>query len=82
MNISLSYICDNTILLSLIISVICTLLIFIDNKIYKVNKPYISYIRIFIVIMVGVNAMIYLKKMDIKNINSKYTNVKIGEPDF
>ena len=82
MNISLSYICDNTILLSLILSVICTLLIFIDNKIYKVNKPYISYIRIFIVIMVGVNAMIYFKKMDIKNIDSKYTNVKIGEPDF
>ena len=82
MNISLSYICDNTILLSLIISVICTILIFIYNKIYKVNKPYISYIRIFIVIMVGVNAMIYLKKMDIKNIDSKYTNVKIGEPDF
>ena len=82
MNINISYICDNTILLSLIISTICTLLIFIDNKIYKVNKPYISYIRIFIVIMFGVNAMIYLKKMDIKNIDSKYTNVKIGEPDF
>jgi hypothetical protein len=82
MNINIGYICDNTILLSIIISVICTLLIFIDNKIYKVNKPYISYIRIFIVIMIGVNAMIYLKKMDVKNIDSKYTNVKIGEPDF
>lgn len=82
MNINFSYICDNNLLLSLIISVICTLIIFIDNKIYKINKPYISYIRICVVIMVGINALIYLKKMDINKVNSKYDSVKIGEPDF
>ena len=82
MNINFGYICENNFLLSLCVSLICTIVIFIDDKISKIKKPYISYGKHFVVIMVSIFGVLYLKNMNIKTLETKYDKVKMGEPDF
>ena len=82
MNITFTYLCENSFLLSFLISIICTVLIYSDNRYNKVNKSYISYIKIFIIFMIGLNGMKYIQNMTTKNIDNKYNNVKMGEPNF
>ena len=82
MNINFSYICENNYLLSLCISVVCTLIIFIDDKLSKTKKPYLSYLRHFVIILIAINAVLFIKNKTLKNIETKYDKVKMGEPDF
>lgn len=82
MNINFSYLCENTFLLSFIISVICIIIIAIDDKYNDKLKPYFTYIKLFVIFYIALNGMNYIKNCNKKNADLKYNNVKLGEPNF
>lgn len=82
MNINYKYICENNIILSLMVALICATIIYIDDKYNNVKKPIISYIKIIVLIVLGINGVLYIKSKNINDTKCNYSNVKIGEPNF
>ena len=82
MNINFKYICDNNIILSLLIACICTLVLYLDNKYNGIKKPLTAYVRVIVLIVLAINGVFYLKNKNLKDVKCNYSNVKIGEPDF
>ena len=75
----LANIINNDILLSIIISIICTLVIYLDHKRTKIIYNYTNYIKYIILIAISVYIGLYLQKIKIP---IKESSIKIGEPNF
>lgn len=82
MNINYKYICENNFILSLLISIICTTVIYIDDRYNNIKKPIVGYIKIVVLVVIGVNGVLYLKNKHTNDVKCNYNNVKIGEPNF
>ena len=76
-------ICNNDYLLSLTLSIGTVLVIYIENKINKKVEAYMHYIKLSVLIAIGIYIALYLKSCNIKTIKkAENVNVNIGEPTF
>lgn len=78
-NMYLANIINNDILLSIVISSICTLVIYLDHKRTNIIYNYTNYIKYIILISISVYIGLYLQKIKIP---IKESSIKIGEPNF
>ena len=70
---------NNNLLLSGVAGLICSLLYYLENKRNKTIVPYISYLKLVILVSLAIYGVLYLKNY---NTLIKESSVKIGEPDF
>ena len=82
MNINYKYICENNFILSLLIGILCSVVIYIDDRYNNIKKPIVGYIKIVVLVVIGVNGVLYLKNKNTNDIKCNYNNVKIGELNF
>ena len=78
-NENLMKIVNNDILLSLVLGIVCTLIIYFENKRTKTEYSYINYVKNIVFISLALYAALYLKNTKIP---IKESSIKIGEPDF
>lgn len=70
---------NNDILLSLVLGVVCTIIIYFENKRNKTEYSYSNYVKNIVFISLTVYGALYLKNTKIP---IKESSIKIGEPDF
>lgn len=79
----LKSICSNDYILSLCISSVIIAIIYVENKLSKKVSPISYYIKLFVIIIIGIYTSLYLKNMNFESIKkTKNVNVNIGEPTF
>ena len=70
---------ENKYLLSSVVSLICTLLYYLENKRTKNKYDNTSYLKLVLFISISILFVLYIKD---KKITIPESNVKIGDPDF
>lgn len=75
----LEQITNNDILLSFVLSLCCTLIVYMDNRRTKTLTSNIHYVKLIVLISISIYLALYLKKT---KISIKESSIKIGEPDF
>jgi len=78
-NENLMKIVNNDILLSLVLGIVCTLIIYFENKRTKTEYSNINYAKNIVFISFIVYGALYLKNTKIP---IKESSIKTGEPDF
>ena len=79
----LNYICNNSYLLSIVLSCLCVSIIYIENKMSEKINSYSYYIKLVVLISISVYCGIYLTNTNMNDIKkAENVNVNIGEPSF
>ena len=79
LKIYLEKIMNNDILLSIVLSVFCTMIVYFEHKRQKTIYSNINYVKLVLLISISIYLAIYLKNIKIQ---VKESSIKIGEPDF
>jgi len=81
---------NNNLVLSLIISIVSTLLLYYNNRKNNETINYMTYIKHFIVLSISIWVLLYFKDSNNINLNglkgggtsSYQDNINIGDPNF
>ena len=74
---------DNNYLLALAVSVICTILFYLENRRAQHKYENVSYLKLIVINAVSIIGVLFIKNKKL-SVNAPDTNVKleIGEPNF